>query len=150
MRTAATLSSRARWGLALLWYAVIFALSHVPGTDVDSTRSLLELLALGDLNTLFRMAAHSAVFGIQAVLVYTALQGGLQWDTADVLRAITITAALGLSDEAHQHFVPLRHGRLRDVGVDAVGGAAVLLLVLALRERLWPRADRPPANPLQP
>lgn len=141
MLSLESLSTGARWSLAIGWFVFISLLSHVPGTDVESTRSYLELLSLGGLNVLARMAAHSGVFGLQAVLVYVALDGTFQPNRRVFLAAAAITAALGLIDELHQHFVPLRHGRLADASVDAIGGAALLALALWAR-RLLPASRR--------
>lgn len=125
-------SSGARWSLVVGWFLFVSVLSHVPGTDVDATRSYLELLSLGELNVLARIAAHASVFGLEAVLIYVALGGSFAPSRQTYLSAVAGTAVLGLVDEVHQHFVPLRHGRLVDAGVDAVGGAIVLALVLGL------------------
>jgi VanZ family protein len=134
-RRMARLPAGARWALALGWYGFVSLLSHAPGTDVESTQGLLELLRLGDLNTLFRIAAHVAVFGVQAVLLYLALNGDLRASARPAAAAIALTALLGAGDELHQHFVPLRHGRWQDAALDAVGGAVTLLLALGIARR---------------
>lgn len=124
------LAPAARWSLALAWFALVSLLSHVPGTDVDSTQGYLELLALGHLNILFRMAAHASVFGAFATLVYLALRGNLVAQARFWALAAAATLVAGLVDELHQHYVPLRHGRWQDALVDVVGGSLLLAAVL--------------------
>ncbi len=134
---------RTQVGMAAAWYAFIFFLSAAPGTDVDSTAWALGLLSLEGLNALFRLSAHVGVFGIMAVLVYLALRGDLEWGPRSYWVTVAVTGLLGLGDEIHQGFVPLRHFRPFDAAVDAIGGAAVLLVVAwalqAARKRALPR-----------
>jgi VanZ family protein len=106
--------------LALAWYAVIFTLSQSPGADADSTYEALSWISLQDLNTLFRFMAHMSVFGVEGLLVYGAL-ATLDRSVRTMVAAAAITALLGLGDEFHQSFVPLRHFRLFDVGLDTLG-----------------------------
>lgn len=64
-------------------------------------------------------------------LVARALAGG--WRQPVTIRTvcltIAITAAYGVSDEAHQYFVPLRSVDAFDVVADAVGGAVAAFAV---------------------
>jgi VanZ family protein len=141
-RTAATVlavatrarrvSSRRWWVVAAAWYGLIFALTQAPGTDAASTESVLDMFALGDLNGVMRLAAHVGLFGVLAVWVYLALaHGSLDTDSRRILAAVLLTAALAVTDEAHQLIVPNRHGRPVDVFYDTVGAIVVLSAALA-------------------
>ena len=52
---------------------------------------------------------------------------------------VTLAAGLSLlyafSDETHQLFVPGREGKLTDVGIDAIGIAIGVIVVMALMEK---------------
>ncbi len=65
---------RVWWAIAAAWYGLIFGLSAAPGLDAVSTESLLDLIALGDLNGLMRLTAHMSLFGVLAVWLYLALR----------------------------------------------------------------------------
>jgi VanZ family protein len=121
------------WLLAGAWYLLIATLSQMPGADSASSRRWLDLLALGDLNGLVRMAAHMTMFGVQCVLVFRALGGGpVRWRDRRTLAALAITLGLAIADEVHQATVPLRHGRAIDVAFDMVGATLGLLGLLLL------------------
>jgi VanZ family protein len=130
-----------RWGPAIFWMALIFfisAQSTLPGVE----DTLLDLL--------LKKGGHMAAYGILAALVWRALGAapasgklaGLAW---------LITILYAASDEAHQLFVPGRHGSLTDVAIDGAG-AGIALIALWKLPRRRPRrgsnaqkslADRP-------
>lgn len=96
--------------------ALIFFLSAQPDLSTG----------LGFWDFLLRKLAHALVFGALTLLWFRALAPltarGLFW-------AATISFLDAISDEYHQTFVSGRHGSPVDVGVDAIGiGAAVLLV----------------------
>ncbi|GBD09991.1 hypothetical protein HRbin22_02254 [Candidatus Thermoflexus japonica] len=101
-----------RWGLTLLWMAVIFFLSaqpHLPQAPEPW------------LDTLLKKTAHGLEYAILAVLARWTLRahgtphaGRWAWGWA-VLYALT--------DEAHQMLIPGRHPSGWDVGIDALGAA---------------------------
>jgi VanZ family protein len=133
----ARVGDRGRWVLVAAWYGLIFSLSQAPGTDHESTYRLLDSLALGDLNGLARTAAHMTLFGVLACLVFVALgRGSLAAGRFVAASAFGVTVLLAMSDELHQHFMPLRHGRVEDVLIDAVGASLGLLLLLLVGRRL--------------
>ena len=135
-----------RWAVAGSWYGVICALSQIPGTDAGTSADWLEALGLRDLNSLFRMVAHVAVFGVLAVLIYAALKGDFRFSGRSLALAILINAVCAVGDELHQHLVPFRACRLRDVVTDTVAGAAAVLALLAATRLTLP-ASRSPASP---
>jgi len=103
------------WAPVVLWAAVIFALSSVPGLGTD----------LGGWDTVLRKCAHAAEYAILALLLYRAL--------GRELPAFMIGLAYAVSDEIHQAFVRGRHASPFDVSMDAAGLALGLLLVHANR-----------------
>jgi VanZ family protein len=123
-------SRRSLWLGAIAWYAVIFTLSSLPGASGESTAELLSLFSLEGLNATLRLLAHAGVFGILAILLYAALRGGLAFEGRRFWLVILLCGLLGLSDELHQLFVPLRSFRWIDVIADTAGGALALLLFL--------------------
>ena len=105
------------WAPVLLWAAVIFALSAVPGLSTD----------LGVWDTILRKAAHMTEYAILALLLFRAL--------GRELPAFLIGFAYAVSDEFHQEFVRGRHASPFDVAMDAAGLALGLLLLHATRLR---------------
>ena len=105
------------WGPVLVWAAVIFTLSSIPGLATD----------LGVWDTILRTAAHATESAILALLLYRAL--------GRELPAFAIGFAYAVSDEIHQEFVRGRHASPFDVSMDAAGLALGLLLLHVTRLR---------------
>jgi hypothetical protein len=124
--------------LALLYGALIFALSATPGGRLGG---------LGLPSWLFNVA-HVPLYGGLASLVVMAFTGSLSglrrglWPTLWTLGAVGTYA---LSDELHQRFVPDRTATLGDVGLDLLGAAFALGLMHAFARR---RADRGASRPI--
>ena len=91
------------WAPAVLWAALIFALSSVPNLGTD----------LGLWDTVFRKLAHVAEYAILGALVYRA--------AASVPVAILLSSAYAATDEIHQAFVAGRHGSPLDWLIDTAG-----------------------------
>lgn len=127
------MTSRARaWAPALLWAAIIFALS---------SRSTLPTGLGGGLDKVAHFGAY-AVLG--ALLAHGALAWGLRlgWP-------LVLGLAYAASDEFHQSFVPGRHSDVADWLADALGVAAGCLFMYrrrALRQRSSAE-NRTPADP---
>ena len=92
--------------------AVIFALSSVP--DVPGLPG-----GMSD------KTAHGLLYAGLGLLLVRALAGGRPATTGGgtVVLAILVAVAYGLSDEAHQLFVPNRQFDLHDLAADGVGAA---------------------------
>lgn len=103
----------------LVWAALIFALSSVPGLGTG----------LGTWDLLLRKLAHLVEFAILGALLARAVPE--VW-------ALVGGVAYAALDEVHQHLVPGRTGALQDVAIDAVG---VLFGILVWR-RLARRRPR--------
>jgi VanZ family protein len=117
-----------RWGPALLWMMLIFALSSQPGLRVSDDRAV-------DLP--IRHAAHVAAYAVLGLLLIRALIGpGRGWSSPRAALGIVIATLYGVSDEVHQAFVPDRAPTLIDVCLDALGallGSAVLAVLRLAR-----------------
>lgn len=118
------LRAAALWLPPLLLMGLIFALSAMPGDDVD--RGVLYVLA--------RKLAHYLEYALLVGLWWRALRTRLPPRTAvGVAFAIAITYAI--SDELHQLTVEGRTGTPRDVLIDAAGAATAVALILRHRSR---------------
>ena len=96
----------ARWGPAVAWAAVIFALSSIPSLGTG----------LGTWDLVLRKVAHFAEFGILGWLLVRALR--------DAPAAVLAGAAYAVTDEVHQLFVSGRQGSPLDWLIDAAGVVA--------------------------
>jgi VanZ family protein len=105
------------WVPVVLWAAVIFALSSIPGLGTD----------LGGWDTVLRKCAHATEYAVLALLLYRAI--GREWP------AFLIGFAYAITDEIHQAFVRGRHASPFDVSMDAAGLALGLLLLHVNRTR---------------
>ena len=115
------------WGPVVLQMAVIFAASSIPN--------------LGPLpGGVPASAGHSIGYALLGALLLRALArgrlSGVTWGRA--LAAIVLATLYGVSDEAHQSFVPGRTPDRFDVLADCVGAAlAVMLGAAAAGARRW-------------
>lgn len=120
------------WLPALVWAALIFVLSSIPGPQFPLPARNLDKLI------------HAAIFGVLGALCWrgvnaTFLRGAAQWRI--VLIAVVLTTLYGLADEMHQMFVPRRSPDPNDVLADAVGGLMGALLCVAIVARRRRRRD---------
>ena len=92
------------WVLVLIWMAVIFTLSSIPGDRLPKILSF-------DISLL----AHALEYGLLGALIMNALRNSnLRLSLPGlVMLAVTLTALFAISDEIHQYFVP---NRLTDMG----------------------------------
>jgi VanZ family protein len=98
------------WVPVVLWAGVIFALSSIPSLGTG----------LGTWDYVLRKAAHMTEYALLAALLLRALERHVP--------AFLAAIAYAASDELHQHFVHGRHATPVDVGFDAVGIIAGLLV----------------------
>ena len=87
-----------------------------------------------------RKAAHITEYALLAVLLWRALRKPVRgddrpWSWAVAGQALTVAVLYAATDEVHQAFVPSRTGSILDVGWDAAGATAGLLIVWLLGRR---------------
>ena len=100
---------------ALVWMGIIFVASASP--DALGGSSFLDFPGADKL-------VHAAVFGVLAALLFSA--------SGNVLLALWVTCAYGVSDEIHQSFVNGRVTDTLDLLADVSGAALALMLVVFL------------------
>ena len=111
----------ALWLCVIAWAGVIFWFSTKPGSQIPGQ---------------FSEVGHLGEYFVFGTLLYWALRAsGLGEYT--VIAAIIIASLYGVTDEFHQHFVPMRTPDVADWGMDTVGGAVGAVLSLAAT---WRRA----------
>jgi len=93
-----------KWGPLVSWCLVIFILSGMP--DLGEPMP-------GLWPFLLRKLAHVIEYLILYLLAYRAF--------GDKKQALAFCLLYAVSDEFHQHFIPMRVGCFRDVLVDGVG-----------------------------
>jgi VanZ family protein len=113
------------WIATLMWAAVIFYMSSRPGSTLPGGFSVE-----GHLGEYF-------VFGLLLTLALTDKPPSL----AVVALAIGIASLYGVSDEFHQHFVPMRTPDPADWALDTLGAAAGAFFARALRLRAVRRRE---------
>jgi VanZ family protein len=114
--------------LALLWAAVIFAVSSSSNPFPFVPRGLLSQDKL----------IHAVVYGVLGALVRVALGGTRLRPGVALLVALAAAAIYGASDEFHQMYVPNREASSLDLAADAIGallGAVVAGVALRRQGR---------------
>lgn len=138
----------AAWAAVLIWMAVIFFLSHQPGSESGELSSVIteKIIAaaeqispaFGDsvetLHTLVRKSAHFIAYQLLGILTLNALHRSGATGFRSYAYAFWIAAGYAMSDEFHQLFIPGRSGEIRDVGIDSAGAATGLLLFWLVRK----------------
>ena len=134
-----------RYGPAVLWMAIIFWASTEQFSS-ENTASVIQPWivwmfpgmspeAVDRLHAAIRKSAHVTEYAICALLVARALIGSSRpllsrgWFVVGIL----VLAALAVSDEYHQSFVPSRTAAVGDVLIDMSGGAAALSILAIWR-----------------
>ncbi|MCE5313421.1 MAG: VanZ family protein [Armatimonadota bacterium] len=113
-----------RWGAVVLWMGLIFFLSSQP--------KLPDMFGLSKLDCGDKIQ-HAAAYAILACFIWRALAGCAS--RGRIAATIAIAAAYGLSDEAHQLYVPGRSFDLWDLGADALGAAIAAYILVLLRRK---------------
>jgi multisubunit Na+/H+ antiporter MnhB subunit len=109
----------------LVWAALIFAASHIPGSGFPAHPSFLNVVA------------HFCEYAVFAALLALALHspGRALWKTA--LFALVIASLYAVSDEFHQSFIPGRTPDPLDWLTDTLGallGSVVTIWVLSAQK----------------
>lgn len=108
---------------SILYMAMLFGLSAIPGSDIP---------AVAD----DRIEHFLAYAGFGVVLAFTA--AGLRSrpvERSELLACAVFGVLFGASDEWHQSFVPGRDASLKDLAFDTLGLAAALFMIYFLLRR---------------
>ena len=113
-----------RYGPAVVWMAVIFYLSHQPGSELESYLPFFQRLfpQLSSFN-----AGHYAAYFVLALTYYWAI-GPTVPGWKGRLAALILSVLYGFTDEFHQMFVPDRTADWLDIRSDFAGALAAMIL----------------------
>lgn len=119
----------ARLAPLILWCAVIFAFSEMPGNGLGIDPPLWYVLE--------RKTAHIVEYAILAILSYRFFAVIYPLERFSRLSALVMAFGLayGALDEFHQVFVFGRGARLTDVFIDGIGLALALVSIFLLQKR---------------
>ncbi|MFK7696204.1 VanZ family protein [Paenibacillus sp. HJGM_3] len=114
-----------RWIPAVVWMAVIFALSHQSGDELGTLLPFFQrwFPAMQSFN-----AGHFAAYFILSLTFYWALlPRSLTWGGKGIV--LLLCLLYGLSDEYHQSFVADRTPDIMDWRNDGIGAALALAIL---------------------
>ncbi|HSA12141.1 MAG TPA: VanZ family protein [Candidatus Paceibacterota bacterium] len=143
-----------RWLPVLVWMCVIFSASSDQLSFSRSSRIVGPLVrwlfpdvsdeAVHAIVIAARKCAHLLEYAVLALLFWRALRkpptpGTPPWQWSQAALVLALVVLYAATDEFHQAFVPSREGSLRDLLVDALGGALGLLglWVIGRVRRRW-------------
>lgn len=114
------------WLPVFAWMGLIFYLSGRPGLKV----------AEGPMDFWTRKPAHVGEYAILFLLFFRAMEGSSAWRRRDVYVGAGIFSFLyALIDELHQLSVPLREGKVTDLGFDLLGIVIAVFILHFSRRR---------------
>lgn len=130
------------WLAVALWMALIFFLSHQPGTAsgdlsrgvtaiiIDLIQAIAPQLNLetSGFHFFIRKNAHFFAYFMLGLLVMNALRTHRLLGWRRVMATILVCLMYAVSDETHQLFIPGRSGEVRDVMIDTAGSCAAVAL----------------------
>ena len=115
----------ALWVPPVLWMAVIFRLSSIPGSRLPSGYSTL---------------GHFVAYAILGALLVLPLRRSLESGQAIAI-AVVVASLYGVTDEFHQAFVPMRTPDVTDWGVDTLGAFAGALAMALIANAVLRRLE---------
>lgn len=121
-----------RWFLLVSWLILIFALSHMTGSDSsDKSQIFVELLIwlgidptlvpMEVLSFLVRKSAHFTEYLLLAIIAFPLTAYYVKENRKAMWLTWTFCVLYAMSDELHQLMVPGRTGKVMDVFIDAAG-----------------------------
>lgn len=121
------------WLFVFLWMALIFYLSHQPGTESSNLSGGLlnffntlvpfDIEEINGLHTLLRKGAHLSAYFMLAILLMIAFGQSNIFGKRRILFTFISCLVYAISDEVHQLFISGRSGQITDVLIDCLGGA---------------------------
>ncbi len=116
----------AAWGAVAVWMGLIFAISQTSSPEnIGSASKFLDIFPRWSIQWIF----HGTAFGMLTALTYLAITSTFAWRwPVAVAVAFGVAMAYGALDEFHQSFISGRSASIEDIGRDAIGGLAAVLL----------------------
>jgi hypothetical protein len=115
------------WLPVILWAALIF---HFSSGTVPKVSNIFWQ------DFTFKKMGHVILFGFLSLLIYRALRINNVNKKTSAVCAVLLSVLYGGTDEYHQMFTQGREPRLRDVFIDGVGSALIILVTYYLPSRL--------------
>ena len=138
------------WIAAFCWMAVIFYLSHQPGSAssdlssgvvaallnfIDQVAPALEL-DVESFHTFVRKNAHFIAYLLLSLLSLNAWRSSGIRGLKQLVLGFGMCVLFAVTDEIHQLFIEGRSGEARDVLIDSAG-AAVGAVIYTTLDKLW-------------
>lgn len=134
------------WGAAIAWMAVIFYLSHQPGSASSNLSSgvvaaLLNLidqvapnleLDLESFHTFVRKNAHFMAYFLLSLLSLNAWRSSGFHGLRQLIFGFGMCVLFAMTDEIHQLFIQGRSGEVRDVLIDSAGAGLGVVVYIAV------------------
>lgn len=99
-----------------------------------SSRQSISISTEFSINFIFFKSLHIGFYATLTFLYAFALRMTTNFSKKDqLLIAVMLAIAYGISDEIHQTYVPTRTGTFRDIGIDLIG---ILAMWYALKTKL--------------
>ncbi|MGH2317079.1 VanZ family protein [Planococcus sp. SE5232] len=138
------------WIAAISWMAVIFYLSHQPGSASSDLSSgvVAALLSFIDqmapnlefdsenFHTFVRKNAHFIAYFLLSLLSLNAWRSSGFYGMKQLVLGFGMCVLFAVTDEIHQLFIEGRSGEVRDVLIDSAG-AGLGAVFYALGDKLW-------------
>lgn len=140
------------WLAAIIWMALIFTLSHQPGSvsgnlSAEIAGLVMDLVKetfggsgteIETLHTIVRKNAHFIAYFILGSLLLNAMKATDNLRVRDIFVSFAVSVVYAVSDEVHQLFIDGRSGEVRDVLIDSAGagtGIAFCWMMVRFRKR---------------
>lgn len=121
------------WLLVIIWSALIFLGSSIPGASVSENRTLdflaHKLVHLFEYSVLFALVYRAVKRSIRKFFNLTTIVGKLSEPISFVL-----TVGYAVTDEIHQMFVRGREAKFHDIMIDAVAALVGWVVIRCKRD----------------
>ncbi|ANU13913.1 acetobutylicum phosphotransbutyrylase [Planococcus halocryophilus Or1] len=138
------------WIAVFSWMAVIFYLSHQPGSAsshlssgiVTALLSFIDGVApqldidIESFHTFIRKNAHFIAYFLLGLLSLNAWRSSGFRGAKQLMLSFGLSVLFAITDEVHQLFIEGRSGEVRDVLIDS-SGVGLSVLVYVLFSNLW-------------
>ncbi len=145
-----TTYKRISWIAVFAWMAVIFYLSHQPGSASSNLSSgivaglldFVEQIApnvdvdVESFHTFIRKNAHFIAYFVLSLLSLTAWKSSGFRGVKHLLLGLGTSILFAITDEIHQLFIDGRSGEVKDVLIDSAGASLGVLLYLVFGKAL--------------